>query len=42
MATSYQVYVSFSGETGEKIQNVGALSSSGTYLGEVLSSGSVR
>jgi hypothetical protein len=39
MASGYQVYVSFSGETGEKIQNVGALSSSGTYLGEVLSGG---
>jgi len=39
MATSYQVYVSFSGEAGDKIQNVGALSSSGDYLGEVLGGG---
>jgi DNA-binding beta-propeller fold protein YncE len=34
--TSYQVYVSFSGETGSKIQNVGALAADGTYLGLVL------
>jgi hypothetical protein len=38
MAASYQVYVSFSGESGQEIQNVGALSSSGEYLGEVLGS----
>jgi DNA-binding beta-propeller fold protein YncE len=39
MAASYQVYVSFSGESGEKIQNVGALSETGEYLGEVLNGG---
>ena len=40
MATSgYQVYVSFSGETGSEIQNVGALASDGTFLGLVLSGG---
>ncbi len=39
MAVTYQVYVSFSGESGEKIQNVGALSSTGEYLGTVLSGG---
>jgi len=39
MATGYQVYVSFSGETGEKIQNVGALASDGSFLGNVLAGG---
>ncbi len=40
MASSgYQIYVSFSGETGSKILNVGALSSAGAYLGLVLSGG---
>ncbi|HEY0395295.1 MAG TPA: hypothetical protein VGD01_12435 [Candidatus Elarobacter sp.] len=36
-AQKYQVYVSFSGETGQKIENVGALAADGTYLGLVLS-----
>lgn len=40
MATSgYQVYVSYSGETGSKTPNVGAVSSDGTYLGLVLAGG---
>jgi len=40
MATSgYQVYVSFSGETGSKPPNVAALSSDGTDLGLVLAGG---
>ncbi|HEY0382007.1 MAG TPA: hypothetical protein VGC72_07390 [Candidatus Elarobacter sp.] len=39
MASSYQVYVSFSGETGEKIQNVGAYAADASYLGDVLSGG---
>jgi outer membrane protein assembly factor BamB len=38
-SNSYQVYVSFSGETGSKIENVGALTSDGTYLGTVLAGG---
>jgi outer membrane protein assembly factor BamB len=38
-ASGYQIYVSFSGETGSKILNVGALSSGGTYLGLVLNGG---
>ena len=38
-ASSYQVYVSFSGEAGSKIENVGAFSSDGTRLGLVLSDG---
>lgn len=40
MASSgYQIYVSFSGEAGAKILNVGALSSEGEYLGLVLAGG---
>ena len=39
MASDYQVYVSFSGETGDKIQNVGALASDGSLLGDVLATG---
>ena len=39
MASDYQVYVSFSGETGQKIQNVGALASNGSFLGDVLATG---
>src|ERR1700689_5051986 len=40
MASSgYQIYVSFSGEAGSKILNVGALSSEGAYLGLVLAGG---
>ena len=39
MASGYQVYVSFSGETGSKIQNVGALGSDGSLLGDVLPAG---
>ena len=39
MAAGYQIYVSFSGESGAKIENVGALSATGEYLGEVLSGG---
>ncbi|MBV8642422.1 MAG: hypothetical protein JO225_00710 [Candidatus Eremiobacteraeota bacterium] len=38
-ASPFQVYVSFSGEQGSKIQNVGALGSDGTYLGLVLGPG---
>ncbi|HEX3462624.1 MAG TPA: hypothetical protein VHS78_01055 [Candidatus Elarobacter sp.] len=41
-AATYQVYVSFSGETGSKIENVGALAHDGTYLGLVLNGGTVR
>jgi outer membrane protein assembly factor BamB len=41
-AETYQVYVSFSGETGSKIDNVGALAQDGTYLGLVLNGGSLR
>lgn len=37
--SGYQIYVSYSGETGSKVPNVGALSSDGTYLGLVLSGG---
>ncbi len=32
-ASGYQVYVSFSGETGSKIENVGAYDRTGTFLG---------
>ena len=39
MASDYQVYVSFSGEQGAKIQNVGALASGGSFLGDVLATG---
>ena len=39
---SYQVYVSFSGEAGSKIDNVGALAQDGTNLGLVLSGVSLR
>jgi outer membrane protein assembly factor BamB len=39
MASGYQVYVSFSGETGEKIQNVGAFAPDGSFLGNVLADG---
>ena len=39
MASTYQVYVSFSGEQGGKIQNVGALASDGSFLGDVLANG---
>jgi DNA-binding beta-propeller fold protein YncE len=39
MASAYQVYVSFSGETGDKIQNVGALAADGAFLGDVLANG---
>ncbi|HTD32711.1 MAG TPA: hypothetical protein VK665_03540 [Candidatus Elarobacter sp.] len=35
-ADTYQVYVSFSGESGSEIQNVGVLAQDGTYLGLVL------
>jgi len=42
MAGTYQVYVSFSGEAGSKIDNVGALAEDGTYLGLVLTGGSYR
>jgi DNA-binding beta-propeller fold protein YncE len=38
-ASGYQIYVSFSGEAGSKIPNVGALSSDGTHLGLVLDGG---
>jgi hypothetical protein len=38
-ASGFQVYVSFSGETGSEIQNVGALAPDGTFLGLVLSGG---
>ena len=37
--SGYQVYVSFSGEAGSEIQNVGALAPDGTFLGLVLSGG---
>jgi DNA-binding beta-propeller fold protein YncE len=39
MASGYQVYVSFSGETGEKIKNVGAFAPDGSFLGNVLADG---
>jgi hypothetical protein len=38
-ASGYQVYVSYSGEAGSKIENVGAFASDGTPLGLVLSGG---
>jgi hypothetical protein len=41
-ADTYQVYVSFSGEAGSQIENVGALAQDGTYLGLVLNGGSLR
>ena len=41
-AGDYQVYVSFSGEAGSKIDNVGALAQDGTFLGLVLTGGSYR
>ena len=39
MASGYQVYVSFSGETDGKLQNVGAFASDGSSLGDVLANG---
>jgi DNA-binding beta-propeller fold protein YncE len=39
MASGYQVYVSFSGEKGAKIQNVGAFAPDGSLLGNVLADG---
>ena len=39
MASAYQVYVTFSGEKGEKIQNVGAYAPDGSFLGDVLAGG---
>ncbi len=39
VASGYQVYVSFSGESGDKVQNVGALASDGSFLGDVLANG---
>jgi DNA-binding beta-propeller fold protein YncE len=39
MASGYQVYVTFSGEKGEKIQNVGAFAPDGSFLGDVLAGG---
>jgi outer membrane protein assembly factor BamB len=39
MASGFQVYVTFSGEKGGKIQNVGALGADGSFLGDVLANG---
>ncbi len=39
MASGYQLYVSFSGASGEKIQNVGAFAPDGSFLGYVLVDG---
>ncbi|MEA2689220.1 MAG: hypothetical protein QOD51_1827 [Candidatus Eremiobacteraeota bacterium] len=38
-ASGYQVYVSYSGEAGSKIENVGAFASNGASLGLVLTGG---